>query len=772
MTRQPTVFAHSKSDRSAALRAGAAWCFCGLLPPLAFRTLILGASGLAPRALDMRGALSDVASGFLVASALMIGARGHRWLPRVLLALWVAICLGDTEHILANGAHLQAAYAGFLADPTFLLGSALQIGFPLIATCVALATGIGAWYAGRVDENLQLPVRFSFGAALVLYLVSLGWTIDLAQPEWRQTSLFEAQIRRELAHTPTNKASGVPTRREPANLSGQWWPQEPKKTPNVLIIMLEAVSGAHIPSLAKAHGIQADPALPELDQLAREHIAYSSFIAQQRQTNRGEFALLCGDWPKLRTSVPRMSEYARETGPTCLPEALKDRGFTTVYLQAAPLGFMLKDQFMRRIGFERVLGNASFPTARSRTNWGVDDATLFEGALAEIEVLQKRNTPWMMTLLTVGTHHPYNVPKESPFKELNGFEKAARYADASLGHFISALEARGILEDTLVLITSDESRGLPEQANVDPITLLLSRNWSFLIALTPKDSPRQIDTPFAQSDLALSVLDYVAAASPSAPLKSPPGGGRSLFRTYPHPRQMAFANTYQRRIFHVDPKGELAVCREDLSACSRFPMPPNRPFQARSPATGELAADPRQRLRDWLFDPENDPPQSPGPKSLSLIGREAIPVLQGSARYQIVFGGQGLEPPANTGVDLSIDVRLLELGPSLQRDGAITIRANLLSSDQPAPLLSEEVPLEIGERLRLQYHIEVGSTLHQAEVRFVVIDRSGGPSRLVFEHAKLTVDTPGPPGESGPHRVALKRREIVSAADGLKPTNR
>ena len=773
MTRQPMAFPRSGSTRSAALRAGAAWWFCGLLPPVAFRALIWIETDLPLQALDLRGALSDVASGLLVASALMTATRVHRWLPRALLVLWILICLGDAEHILANGSHLRAAYAGFLTNSTFLLGSVFQTAFPVVATVVILAAGVAAWLAGRIDPHQRLPVRSTLGAAFVLYFTVLSWRLDIAHAEWRQISLMEAQVRDRTSQAsldPGPHLSAV-NPHDPPDLGGQWWPETPEDTPNVLIILLEALSGAHIPSLAEAHGVRADPALPELDRLAQEHIAFSSFIAQQRQTNRGEFALLCGAWPKLRTSVPRMSEYSRETGPLCLPEALQALGFTTVYLQAAPLGFMLKDQFMSRIGFERVLGNASFPTAQSRTNWGVDDATLFDGALAEIEVLEKQKKPWMMTLLTVGTHHPYNVPKSSAFEELTGFERAARYADAALADFIQALEHQGILKNTLVLITSDESRGLPEQANVDPVTLLLSRNWSFLIAITPEDLPRRIDTPFTQSDLTLSILDYIAAATTPTPMQTTVGSGRSLFRVYSEPRSMAFANTYQSRIFHADPAGELAVCREDLSACSRFSMPPDRPFQARSPAIGDLSPDELHSLDTWLFAPDLNAREKAGPESIALIGPQPIPILEGPARYQIIFGGQGLELPVGAEVELALDVRLNPLNPREAQDGRITLRTNLLASDQPQPLLSEELPLQVGERLRLRYRIVVGSPLHQAEARFVVIDRSGQPAQLVFKQATLTVQPPTESARSGPHQITRDKREIVSVDERSIPEN-
>ena len=762
MTPEPIASTRPSSGWSP-LISGAAWWVCGVLPPVAFRLAILVHTQATPYAMDGRGLLSDAASGLLIAAGFMTLSRWNRWLPRGLLALWILICMGDAEHVLANGAHLQAAYLKFLTDPTFLLGSALWSGFPLTTIVVALITGVCAWQGGRSDRRRILPIRSTIGAALLVFLISLGWRIDLARPEWRQAGLLESQIHARV-EAPDLSDSATPSfpkrlgRREQPDLSGALLVEGPPSTPNILIILLEALSGAHIASLAENHSIEADPPLPALDRLARQNLAFSSFIGQQRQTNRGEYALLCGDWPKLKTALPRMSEYRTETGPRCLPQALDALGYTTVYLQAAPLGFMMKDQFMRRIGFGRVLGNAHFAHARSRTNWGVDDATLFEGARREIDALEKNPAPWMMTVLTVGTHHPFNVPDDASVEGFSGFERAARFVDQSLKTFIESLEDDGILENTLVLITSDESRGLPEQAEVDPLTLLLSRNWSFLIALTPEKSHELIDTPFLQSDLSLSILDYVAQAPGQSPPDLDAGGGRSLFRRYATPRPISFANTYQRRIFHLPPGGDLAVCREDLSACSRFETPSNQPFRTQSPSAAELTTTERTQLKNWLFDSGDQNAVETATNSLTLIGVEPIPVLHGPARYQIIFGGQGLEIPSGARVKVSLDVSLR--GEGVSPDAVVKIRTNFVSAGESTPLFYDEAELKAGDRLLLDYNVDIATDLTEAEARFVIFDRSGQAAHLLFDRAEITIET-GSEASKAEHQSKVVRREII-----------
>ena len=115
--------------------------------------------------------------------------------------------------------------------------------------------------------------------------------------------------------------------------------------------------------------------MPALGRIASDNVYFTSFIAQQRQTNRGEYAVLCGDAARFVSAEPKMSELVGHASFPCLPAALAEAGYATVYLQAAPLAFMMKDKFMPKAGFERVFGDSYFRNAWSSNKWGVDDRT-------------------------------------------------------------------------------------------------------------------------------------------------------------------------------------------------------------------------------------------------------------------------------------------------------------------------------------------------------------------------------------------------------------
>ncbi len=71
---------------------------------------------------------------------------------------------------------------------------------------------------------------------------------------------------------------------------------------------------------------------------------------------------------------------------------------------------MSKDLFMPKIGFSQVYGEEWFSQAYARNQWGIDDRAYFEQSLQMLRTLQAERKPWFLTLLTVGTHHPYIVP--------------------------------------------------------------------------------------------------------------------------------------------------------------------------------------------------------------------------------------------------------------------------------------------------------------------------------------------------------------------------
>jgi phosphoglycerol transferase MdoB-like AlkP superfamily enzyme len=133
---------------------------------------------------------------------------------------------------------------------------------------------------------------------------------------------------------------------------------------------------------------------------------------------------------------------------------------------------MFKDAFTDLAGFDDIYGAKDFSEPILRAFWGVDDLSLFRKGLTVIEDLESAAEPWFLAVLSVGTHHPVVVPSEHLERhEGSDVEAAFDYLDGALQYFMTELEASGVLENTLVIVTADESaRGFPGRAELELAT--------------------------------------------------------------------------------------------------------------------------------------------------------------------------------------------------------------------------------------------------------------------------------------------------------------
>jgi hypothetical protein len=499
---------------------------------------------------------------------------------------------------------------------------------------------------------------------------------------------------------------------------------------NAMLILLESVSGAHIGSFAAAHGREPVAAMPRLDALARENLSYTHFFTLQRKTNRGAYAVLCGDLPNLSGGLPKMSAYPETGGRPCLPRILREAGHQTAFVQAAPLGFMLKGQFMPRAGFERVHGREWFDTFYARNVWGVDDRAFFERSLALVEELEAGSEPWFLALLNVGTHHPYVFPDDFQPDTPSRFLRALAYLDRAVGAFVDRLGAMGVLDDTLVVITTDESMGIPGLF-VDPWTKAISQNWGFMVVLLPEPRAEQIDEPFSQMDVAISILDYLGLAGRAGGLF-----GRSAFRRHVAPRNVYFANSNLFAAGALDREGRLLLCRDDFRSCRKLAPRGGRIFGPDSdaldwePETDSIVAEMVRRSVQTI---EGDAVR----RELDLAGETRVR-LERLGQGEVIHGGQYVDLRAGDWLEVELDVAVSGAG-----EGARGQLTHILKQrESPAPYVAK-IPLEAGQRLRLRYSFAPEEAVEDVQCHSLGELVAGGGLELHFRTARMTVHRSG-----------------------------
>ncbi|WP_236054027.1 LTA synthase family protein [Pseudomonas arcuscaelestis] len=507
------------------------------------------------------GYLSDVGIASLL---VMLVYRRPLWLALPLLLAWSFLTVATAELVSAVGRLPNASDLHYLIDPQFV-GNSTGGGFAHPWLGASLLCGLMIWLLtyrmSRSSRAKPLP-RSLWAAPLVLLSAHWGaqhlYSTDADQ--WRlynlphqlvMTGVGEVQMRaEEWLEDDQSEITPPMAGLTQLDLDGQKLLAAPGRARNVLIIALEGIPGAYIKTNREAlNSSYQENLMPNLSRWAERGMNTPDYVLHSHQTIRGLYAMLCGDYDKLDNGTPKGIELLvqSERNQACLPAQLRNNGFSTHFLQGAGLRFMAKDKIMPHIGFDATHGLDWFTNSNYlEFPWGKDDKAFFEGALGYVGQLKKQKKPWMLTLLTVGTHQPYSAPEEYLQRYDTPKQAAVAYLDDALGQFLSALQAKGVFKDTLVVITSDESHG------IDGVRLASS--WGFNLTLAPEQEqlPRIKSGVYGHVDLAASVLDYFALSVP------PVLSGRSLFRDYQTPREiMSYTNGMLR--YH-DGRGTFTEC--------------------------------------------------------------------------------------------------------------------------------------------------------------------------------------------------------------------
>jgi hypothetical protein len=601
------------------------------------------------------GLLSDLGSAALVFSLLWYAPRLLR--PAMLL-FWCLIQIGASE--LLGAVHRLPSWqdARYLLDPVFLQSSTagLHLQAPGFAATLITAAIIAAiapiprstlrtLTAGLLTVLLLLPLHDSLARTLSDQEVDdryqvLHWLI------------IDAAASAAGNRLPVATQATLPGELLRADLGGRrlLLPATADRSRNVLLIVLEGIPGLYLPDIGSAVvGDEASLRLPALAEATAAAMLVPAFVTHSHQTIRGLYAIHCGDFSKLSFTTPKAFELqnAPQRAAQCLPAQLAAAGYQSHYLQGAPLAFMNKDRAMPAMGFQQVHGLEWFPeNTGADFIWGASDDSFFRGAANYIDVLEQQQQPWFLSLLTVATHQPYAADEEAVQRYGSRQAAAVAHLDQALARFLDDLRKSGTLDDTLVVITSDESHGAPGAGWYS--------SWGLAIVLAPEQDalPRLKSGMYGLVDIEASILDYLDLPIPPAIL------GRSLFRDYDRSRTMASYTGGLLRWQTAD--GNLYECSRDaICRSTESPMIGPRPEQSTTAA-------PEDGARFFALAGQLDRSVADGPTSiLQFAGGEVrtLPAVITNDWTDNLIGAQYLDFPHDSTVRVDIGVQALSTEP-------------------------------------------------------------------------------------------------------------
>lgn len=541
---------------------------------------------------------SDLAGALVLAVLLTITAGAFRVLLILLLGC-AAFVAG--MHLTVHGTLFQLSLIGKGVDPTFVTGSLLNRHSLLLPVYLVLAWILHWLHRRLVNDPVVGRKGLAVFATLVIAVYSVSFQ-SLTTPTNNLVASFFSQIPGALtspfAASVTDEAEQAESPQDVRDDTNFFHQQmaapDVDDQPNVLLIMIEGLSAGYFPSVSEYHDLDPSVELRSLEENLDRHgfRIYRNALSMERQTDRGTFSILCGEYPDFRRQSRKMVDVAEDRASAdCMPARLQENGYTTAYWQAAPLDYMQKGDFMPRVGFKDVTGAEVF-TAEGKEieGWGPPDPEYFGNVAERLRDLDSNATPWMVTLLNVGTHHPFNTGDSDSenqefdredLEELARAEpqearrKAMKAMEESLNRFLDDLAAEGILDDTMVILTSDESGGFIRQ---DPESVPLNSNVGVLAVKPPDGDSLDRYAPenqiVAQIDVPPTILDTTGLGRETGDMI-----GRSLLvRQEDAERDLLLADTYTGLKYFLRESGQLLSCSELMTNCSTWNFNPERLF--------------------------------------------------------------------------------------------------------------------------------------------------------------------------------------------------
>ena len=224
---------------------------------------------------------------------------------------------------------------------------------------------------------------------------------------------------------------------------------------NVIVISLESFASALIGLEVKGKEVT-----PSLNRLAKTQLFWPTIVDNARTggTSDAEFSVLTG----LMTDLRRMAAMgiAEQADLLALPRSLKEMGYATYSFHGNEASFWNRNVNHPRLGIDTLKFEASYPDDVS-LGIGIPDHVVFPMVW---DILAQGGSPFFGFVISLSSHHPFpDIPdtyhgldlSDLPDTPFSRYLKLANYTDRSLGDFIDAAKAKGLWEDSMLILYGD-----------------------------------------------------------------------------------------------------------------------------------------------------------------------------------------------------------------------------------------------------------------------------------------------------------------------------
>jgi arylsulfatase A-like enzyme len=314
--------------------------------------------------------------------------------------------------------------------------------------------------------------------------------------------------------------------------------------PNVVLIVLESTRRDE----TSLPGASSRAKTPNLAALAARGTDVRSARSVLPHTSKSVWSMLCARLPLMQTQI---YELSATIDVQCLPHVLSAAGWHTGFFQSSFGTFEDRPRLVNQLGFDEFFAAEQIKGARLGYLASEDKSLVAPFAVW----LDRQSGPFMATLLTSSTHHPYALTTDQTDRvqaaggalqtQRDHYDRNIEAADEVIGALIEELRKRGLVESTIVIVVGDHGEGFGEkgvkQHDVNFYEEGLHVPW---VMAGPNVPARTIEAATSLADLTPTVLDVLGVSLSSDALAS--SFARSVLQDQPVNRVLPFSCFYDR----------------------------------------------------------------------------------------------------------------------------------------------------------------------------------------------------------------------------------
>ena len=289
---------------------------------------------------------------------------------------------------------------------------------------------------------------------------------------------------------------------------------------NVLMIVLESAGTDSLGLYGSPHDTT-----PHLERLVAEQgLVFDNFYVQTPNSCKSLVSLTASVVPRLDWWLI-VRDFPGFKVPT-IAQVLAERGVRSCFAHSGYWSWKGRDGYLAARGNPTLIDAATLVDsgkAQPLNSWGVPDRPMFQAVLDWID--EQPAVPFFAMAYTIETHHPYVAHPPLADFETNDekhlrYLNAVRNADRHIAWLVEELAARGLSDDTLIVVTSDhgESFGQHNQT-VHSFSVYESAVHVPLVMLHPalKSLPdRRIEQVRQQIDLPYTLTMLLGCRPPDS----------------------------------------------------------------------------------------------------------------------------------------------------------------------------------------------------------------------------------------------------------------